>query len=70
MAKGSSQIRRSWLEGVTRCSRCNCPIRSLEQVGHVRTRYPGARREVFCNECRDAMMQESRAALPFSAQAK
>jgi hypothetical protein len=48
---GSEQISRKWLEGQTHCAKCGMKFTNLKQVGHLRTVYPGRRREVFCVEC-------------------
>jgi hypothetical protein len=53
MAKGSEPISSRWVEGVKReCWRCGAPIRNLQRdVGEVRTRFPGAVREILCMDC-------------------
>lgn len=48
MARGSEQISRKWLEGVTHFTCCGEKIRRLADVGEVRTMFNPTRREVFC----------------------
>lgn len=48
MARGSEQISRKWLEGVTHFTRCGEMIRRLADVGEVRTVFNPKKREVYC----------------------
>lgn len=53
VAQGSEQISTRWVEGAKReCVKCGRPIKNLQRdVGHVRTRFPGAVREIICMDC-------------------
>lgn len=50
---GSEQISKRWIEGAKReCVKCGRPIKNLARdVGEVRSRYPGPKREIICMSC-------------------
>ena len=53
MAAGSEQISLKWIEGAKRkCIYCGLKITNMDkQIGEVRTKFPGGKREIICMDC-------------------
>lgn len=58
MSRGSEQIRRSWLRGVTVFDCCGEPIKRLSDVSETRYEHPSERTRVVCMACRIAKVAE------------
>lgn len=57
-SRGTGKNSLDWFEGVDNCSGCGKRL-TLDNFGVARTVYPSRRREVLCEECVQARVDEN-----------